>query len=167
MLDISWLKVLCILIQKYLWLFWLGFQAIGLKKGMFFNPDPYLKISIQPGKHSIFPVLQHHGQEKRTGIIFNTINPVWQREVGRRSFNAQNNWMKSPNFERIWFNLGARWMLVHTLFQLGVLLQWVWSIFMNILWKAKALVITMIKTMKTARLLYELNWLIGFWGREE
>ncbi|XP_062900117.1 E3 ubiquitin-protein ligase HECW1-like isoform X1 [Mobula hypostoma] len=57
-----------------------GFQAIGLKKGMFFNPDPYLKISIQPGKHSIFPVLPHHGQEKRTGITFNTINPVWQRE---------------------------------------------------------------------------------------
>ncbi|XP_032906571.1 E3 ubiquitin-protein ligase HECW1 isoform X3 [Amblyraja radiata] len=57
-----------------------GFQAIGLKKGMFFNPDPYLKISIQPGKHSIFPVLPHHGQEKRTAIIFNTINPVWQRE---------------------------------------------------------------------------------------
>ncbi|XP_069783384.1 E3 ubiquitin-protein ligase HECW1-like [Narcine bancroftii] len=57
-----------------------GFQAVGLKKGMFFNPDPYLKISIQPGKHSIFPVLPHHGQEKRTGITFNTINPVWQRE---------------------------------------------------------------------------------------
>ncbi|XP_072431786.1 E3 ubiquitin-protein ligase HECW1-like isoform X1 [Chiloscyllium punctatum] len=57
-----------------------GFQAVGLKKGMFFNPDPYLKISIQPGKHSIFPVLPHHGQEKRTGIAFNTINPVWQRE---------------------------------------------------------------------------------------
>ncbi|KAL4635121.1 E3 ubiquitin-protein ligase HECW1-like isoform X1 [Arapaima gigas] len=56
------------------------FQAIGLKKGMFFNPDPYLKIAIQPGKHSIFPALPHHGQEKRSGIVCNTINPVWQRE---------------------------------------------------------------------------------------
>lgn len=57
------------------------FQAVGLKKGMFFNPDPYLKIAIQPGKHSIFPALPHHGQEKRSGIVCNTINPVWQREV--------------------------------------------------------------------------------------
>uniref|UniRef100_A0A671MHL7 E3 ubiquitin-protein ligase HECW1/2 N-terminal domain-containing protein n=1 Tax=Sinocyclocheilus anshuiensis TaxID=1608454 RepID=A0A671MHL7_9TELE len=56
-------------------------QAVGLKKGMFFNPDPYLKICIQPGKHSIFPALPHHGQEKRSGIICNTINPVWKREV--------------------------------------------------------------------------------------
>ncbi|XP_026094026.1 E3 ubiquitin-protein ligase HECW1 [Carassius auratus] len=55
-------------------------QAVALKKGMFFNPDPYLKISIQPGKHSIFPALPHHGQEKRSGIICNTVNPVWKRE---------------------------------------------------------------------------------------
>ncbi|XP_057178960.1 E3 ubiquitin-protein ligase HECW1 isoform X2 [Triplophysa rosa] len=55
-------------------------QAVGLKKGMFFNPDPYLKISIQPGKHSIFPALPHHGQEKRSGIISNTVNPIWKRE---------------------------------------------------------------------------------------
>ncbi|XP_016370067.1 E3 ubiquitin-protein ligase HECW1-like [Sinocyclocheilus rhinocerous] len=55
-------------------------EAVGLKKGMFFNPDPYLKICIQPGKHSIFPVLPHHGQEKRSGIICNTVNPVWKRE---------------------------------------------------------------------------------------
>ncbi|XP_035383719.1 E3 ubiquitin-protein ligase HECW1 [Electrophorus electricus] len=56
------------------------FQATGLKKGMFFNPDPYLKIAIHPGKHSIFPALPHHGQEKRSGIVGNTVNPVWQRE---------------------------------------------------------------------------------------
>ncbi|KAG8572566.1 hypothetical protein GDO81_012096 [Engystomops pustulosus] len=57
------------------------FQALGLKKGMFFNPDPYIKISIQPGKHSIFPALPHHGQEKRSKIICNTVNPVWKREL--------------------------------------------------------------------------------------
>nr|XP_057916028.1 E3 ubiquitin-protein ligase HECW1-like isoform X2 [Doryrhamphus excisus] len=55
-------------------------QAVGLKKGMFFNPDPYLKLSIQPGKHSIFPMLPHHGQEKRSGIVCNTINPKWNSE---------------------------------------------------------------------------------------
>lgn len=54
---------------------------MGLKKGMFFNPDPYLKISIQPGKHSIFPALPHHGQERRSKIIGNTVNPIWQAEV--------------------------------------------------------------------------------------
>ncbi|KAM9216796.1 E3 ubiquitin-protein ligase HECW1 isoform 2-T2 [Dugong dugon] len=56
------------------------FQAMGLKKGMFFNPDPYLKISIQPGKHSIFPALPHHGQERRSKIIGNTVNPTWLAE---------------------------------------------------------------------------------------
>ncbi|XP_062970617.1 E3 ubiquitin-protein ligase HECW1 [Cynocephalus volans] len=56
------------------------FQALGLKKGMFFNPDPYLKISIQPGKHSIFPALPHHGQERRSRIVGNTVNPIWQAE---------------------------------------------------------------------------------------
>ncbi|XP_058482090.1 E3 ubiquitin-protein ligase HECW1 [Solea solea] len=55
-------------------------QAIGLKKGMFFNPDPYLKLSIQPGKHSIFPSLPHHGQEKRSGVVCNTVNPQWSTE---------------------------------------------------------------------------------------
>uniref|UniRef100_A0A8C8IXH5 HECT-type E3 ubiquitin transferase n=1 Tax=Oncorhynchus tshawytscha TaxID=74940 RepID=A0A8C8IXH5_ONCTS len=55
-------------------------QAVGLKKGMFFNPDPYLKIAIQPGKHSLYPALPHHGQEKRSRVVCNTINPVWQRE---------------------------------------------------------------------------------------
>ncbi|XP_061614623.1 E3 ubiquitin-protein ligase HECW1 isoform X5 [Phyllopteryx taeniolatus] len=55
-------------------------QAVALKKGMFFNPDPYLKLSIQPGKHSIFPSLPHHGQEKRSGVVCNTVNPQWNSE---------------------------------------------------------------------------------------
>uniref|UniRef100_A0A8D2ZSC7 HECT-type E3 ubiquitin transferase n=1 Tax=Scophthalmus maximus TaxID=52904 RepID=A0A8D2ZSC7_SCOMX len=55
-------------------------QAVGLKKGMFFNPDPYLKLSIQPGKHSIFPSLPHHGQEKRSRVVCNTVNPQWSIE---------------------------------------------------------------------------------------
>lgn len=60
-------------------------QAVGLKKGMFFNPDPYLKLSIQPGKHSIFPSLPHHGQEKRSGVVCNTVNPQWSTEVHTHS----------------------------------------------------------------------------------
>ncbi|XP_062972303.1 E3 ubiquitin-protein ligase HECW2 [Elgaria multicarinata webbii] len=55
-------------------------RAVGLKKGMFFNPDPYLKMSIQPGKKSTFPTFAHHGQEKRSTITSNTTNPVWHRE---------------------------------------------------------------------------------------
>ncbi|XP_063790208.1 E3 ubiquitin-protein ligase HECW2 isoform X2 [Pseudophryne corroboree] len=55
-------------------------RAVGLKKGMFFNPDPYLKMSIRPGKKSTFPTFAHHGQEKRSTIIANTTNPVWHRE---------------------------------------------------------------------------------------
>ncbi|KAJ8350503.1 hypothetical protein SKAU_G00256330 [Synaphobranchus kaupii] len=55
-------------------------RALGLKKGMFFNPDPYLKMSIQPGKKSSFPTFAHHGQERRASIIANTTNPVWHGE---------------------------------------------------------------------------------------
>ncbi|XP_060112871.1 E3 ubiquitin-protein ligase HECW2 [Heteronotia binoei] len=55
-------------------------RAVGLKKGMFFNPDPYLKMSIHPGKKSTFPTFAHHGQERRSTIISNTTNPIWHRE---------------------------------------------------------------------------------------
>ncbi|KAM4731645.1 E3 ubiquitin-protein ligase HECW2 isoform 1-T3 [Anableps anableps] len=55
-------------------------RSTGLKKGMFFNPDPYLKMSIHPGKRNIFPVFSHHGQERRSAIIANTTNPVWHGE---------------------------------------------------------------------------------------
>ncbi|XP_014828696.1 PREDICTED: E3 ubiquitin-protein ligase HECW2-like isoform X4 [Poecilia mexicana] len=47
---------------------------------MFFNPDPYLKMSILPGKRSGLPKFTHHGQERRSTIIANTINPVWHGE---------------------------------------------------------------------------------------
>ncbi|XP_037316049.2 E3 ubiquitin-protein ligase HECW2 isoform X1 [Pungitius pungitius] len=55
-------------------------RALGLKKGMFFNPDPYLKMSIQPGKRTGLPKFTHHGQERRSSIIANTTNPVWHGE---------------------------------------------------------------------------------------
>ncbi|XP_073503966.1 E3 ubiquitin-protein ligase HECW2 isoform X2 [Phyllobates terribilis] len=55
-------------------------RAVGLKKGMFFHPDPYLKMSIRPGKKSTFPTFAHHGQERRSTIIANTTNPIWHGE---------------------------------------------------------------------------------------
>ncbi|XP_069003274.1 LOW QUALITY PROTEIN: E3 ubiquitin-protein ligase HECW2-like [Embiotoca jacksoni] len=55
-------------------------RAAGLKKGMFFNPDPYLKMSIQPGKRSGLPKFTHHGHERRSSIVANTTNPVWRGE---------------------------------------------------------------------------------------
>ncbi|XP_061910040.1 E3 ubiquitin-protein ligase HECW2 isoform X2 [Entelurus aequoreus] len=55
-------------------------RAVGLKKGMFFNPDPYLKMSVQPGKRGGLPKFTHHGQERRSSIIANTTNPVWHGE---------------------------------------------------------------------------------------
>uniref|UniRef100_A0A671M4H5 HECT-type E3 ubiquitin transferase n=1 Tax=Sinocyclocheilus anshuiensis TaxID=1608454 RepID=A0A671M4H5_9TELE len=55
-------------------------RAQGLKKGMFFNPDPYLKMSIHPGKRHGFPTFTHHGQERRTSIISNTTNSAWHGE---------------------------------------------------------------------------------------
>uniref|UniRef100_A0A672JTK5 HECT-type E3 ubiquitin transferase n=1 Tax=Sinocyclocheilus grahami TaxID=75366 RepID=A0A672JTK5_SINGR len=61
-------------------LFVLDIRAVGLKKGMFFNPDPYLKMSIHPGKRSCFPTFSHHGQDRRSGITTNTTNPLWHGE---------------------------------------------------------------------------------------
>uniref|UniRef100_A0A8C7X721 HECT-type E3 ubiquitin transferase n=1 Tax=Oryzias sinensis TaxID=183150 RepID=A0A8C7X721_9TELE len=66
--------------KYFLIAFFADLCATGLKKGMFFNPDPYLKMSIHPGKRSIFPVFSHHGQERRSAIIANTTNPVWHGE---------------------------------------------------------------------------------------
>ncbi|CAH1237741.1 HECW2 [Branchiostoma lanceolatum] len=55
-------------------------HARYLKKGMFFNPDPYVKMSIQPGKRASFPQLTHHGQSTRTSVSENTISPSWHSE---------------------------------------------------------------------------------------
>ena len=55
-----------------------GLSATGLKKGLFFNPDPYVKFKIGPGysdANSIF--LPHHGQNCRTTVVENTTEPKW------------------------------------------------------------------------------------------
>lgn len=48
---------------------------------MFFNPDPYVKISIQPGKGEGVLLLPHHGQVCRTGIAESTTQPSWPGQV--------------------------------------------------------------------------------------
>lgn len=84
-------------------------QAVGLKKGMFFNPDPYLKMSIHPGKRTGLPKFTHHGQERRTSIIANTINPVWQGEVSK---TAQES---------------APTLLFYFLLNFSVISPWAWN----------------------------------------
>lgn len=80
-------------------------RAVGLKKGMFFNPDPYLKMSIQPGKRSGLPKFTHHGQERRSSIIANTTNPVWHGEVSADARKIISlvftNWMISEGLLRM------------------------------------------------------------------
>ena len=55
-------------------------QSFNLKKGVFFNPDPYLKLSLQPGK--LCEHLNHHKKEFRTGVKENTTSPRWDSQVG-------------------------------------------------------------------------------------
>ncbi|XP_014666141.1 PREDICTED: E3 ubiquitin-protein ligase HECW2-like [Priapulus caudatus] len=50
-------------------------RASGLRKGMFFSPDPYVKLSIKPG-----PAWGSDGYVPkywRTHVVQNTINPEW------------------------------------------------------------------------------------------
>ncbi|XP_038044586.1 E3 ubiquitin-protein ligase HECW1-like isoform X2 [Patiria miniata] len=53
-------------------------KGIGLKKGMFFNPDPYIKFSIQPGRNHNLPLSDsHYDQDQRTSIAEKTVMPSW------------------------------------------------------------------------------------------
>ncbi|GAB6021682.1 hypothetical protein CHUAL_004262 [Chamberlinius hualienensis] len=58
----------------------MNIHANGLKKGMFFNPDPYVKVCIRPSKEQGVLVLPHHSQVTRTSIAENTINPNWTEQ---------------------------------------------------------------------------------------
>ena len=62
-----------------------GLSAKGLKKSLFFAPDPYVKFRIGPGyndHNSIF--LPHHGQNCRTTVVENTTEPKWPGQVNFR-----------------------------------------------------------------------------------
>ncbi|KAK7070357.1 hypothetical protein SK128_005789 [Halocaridina rubra] len=53
-------------------------SAHGLRRGMFFQPDPYVKLRILPGETQT--LLPHHGQESRSCVAENTVNPTWKRQ---------------------------------------------------------------------------------------
>ena len=59
----------------------LGLRAIGLKKGIFGKPSPYVKLSIIPSRRHHLSWKQHHGQIAKTSSQNNTINPLWVGEV--------------------------------------------------------------------------------------
>lgn len=133
-------------------------QAVGLKKGMFFNPDPYLKISIQPGKHSIFPALPHHGQEKRSGIICNTVSPVWKREVSVLTalFPASG---PTDHLKRFWHSKRHQMRLWHFMsFLLKSESRWVCVWFPHM--KAESLL-----TLKQKHMDLSVTLLLKFWFR--
>ncbi|XP_050724591.1 E3 ubiquitin-protein ligase HECW2-like isoform X3 [Eriocheir sinensis] len=55
-----------------------NFAAHGLRRGIFFQPDPYVKLRILPGESQT--LLPHHGQEVRSCVAENTVNPSWKRQ---------------------------------------------------------------------------------------
>lgn len=57
-------------------------EAVHVRKGMFFNPDPYVKIRVEPGQETAGqPVLAHHYKDTRTSVCENTTDPRWNHEV--------------------------------------------------------------------------------------
>lgn len=59
-----------------------GLFAKGLKKGLFFAPDPYVKFRIGPAsvndQNSVY--LPHHGQNCRTTVVENSTEPKWPEQ---------------------------------------------------------------------------------------
>lgn len=57
-------------------------EAVHVRKGMFFNPDPYVKIRVEPGQEAVTqPILTHHYKDTRTSVCENTTDPRWNSEV--------------------------------------------------------------------------------------
>lgn len=54
-------------------------EACNLKKGVFFNPDPYMKLTIIPSQAQ--PPEGHHYRDLRSSVCPSTTNPVWDNEV--------------------------------------------------------------------------------------
>uniref|UniRef100_A0A2C9JWF4 HECT-type E3 ubiquitin transferase n=1 Tax=Biomphalaria glabrata TaxID=6526 RepID=A0A2C9JWF4_BIOGL len=54
-------------------------RASNLKKGMFFNPDPYIKLQVLPHNPKDL-ISQHHYQKHRTSVISNSASPSWNLE---------------------------------------------------------------------------------------
>jgi hypothetical protein len=63
-----------------------GIAARGLRRSVFFNPDPYVKLRIRPGSceeedSGVSMLLPHHGQESRTLVREATTHPSWESQV--------------------------------------------------------------------------------------
>jgi len=50
-----------------------------LKRGVFFNPDPYVKLRVLPGSNCV--KLAHHKQRLVTKQLKGTTNPAWKEQV--------------------------------------------------------------------------------------
>ncbi|XP_066942089.1 uncharacterized protein [Macrobrachium rosenbergii] len=68
----------CLTCTKLLHFTLANLSAHGLRRGMFFQPDPYVKLRILPGESQT--LLPHHGQESRSCVAENTVNPTWKRQ---------------------------------------------------------------------------------------
>ncbi|KAK7508593.1 hypothetical protein BaRGS_00000159 [Batillaria attramentaria] len=53
-------------------------EACNLKKGVFFNPDPYVKLTVIPSKAQ--PPQPHHHRELRSSVCPNSTSPMWDNE---------------------------------------------------------------------------------------
>ena len=58
----------------------LDLHATNLQRGVFFKPDPYIKVSLIAGRlHKQLRTSSHfHNQEKRTNVIPNTVENLLQ-----------------------------------------------------------------------------------------
>ena len=57
-------------------------EAVHVRKGMFFNPDPYVKIRVEPGQEAVKQlVLAHHYKDTRSSVCENTTDPRWHHQV--------------------------------------------------------------------------------------
>ncbi|KAF4518156.1 hypothetical protein B566_EDAN007847 [Ephemera danica] len=66
-------------------------SARGLRRSVFFNPDPYVKLRIRPGSSEEGSLLlPHHGQESRTAAREATTHPSWDTQAFRFSALPQD-----------------------------------------------------------------------------
>jgi hypothetical protein len=64
-------------------IFVLDLHATNLQRGVFFKPDPYIKVSLIAGRlHKQLRTSSHfYNQEKRTNVIPNTVNKNKKKDV--------------------------------------------------------------------------------------
>jgi hypothetical protein len=62
--------------EIFIALIFLDLHATNLHRGVFFKPDPYIKVSLIAGRlHKQLRTSSHfYNQEKRTNVIPNTVN---------------------------------------------------------------------------------------------